>query len=188
VSYYDETKYLAHRAALDRIGTGMPIVIAIPTVVIGPGDHSNVGRLIRQAATGTLPARFLGDAGITVVYLDDAAAGIASVHERGTLGESYVIGGQTTRLADVIDIAARLGGQRPPRLSMPTWLLRLGVPIGPVIGKLMGQPPNLGEMITASAGVTYWASDAKARRELGYAPRDLETAVRLTVEAAHSTG
>jgi dihydroflavonol-4-reductase len=182
VSYYDETKTLAHRAALDRIGAGVPIVIAVPTVVVGPGDHSTIGGLIRQAATGTLPARFLGDLGITVVYLDDAAGGIASVHERGSLAELYVIGGETTRLSDVLGLAARAGGQKPPRLSLPTWTLRLGVPFGPLIGKLMGQPPNLGEMITASAGVTYWASDAKARRELGYAPRDLETAVRLTVE------
>jgi dihydroflavonol-4-reductase len=183
VSYYDETKYLAHRAALERIGAGVPIAIAMPSVTIGPGDHSSVGTLIRQAATGRLPARFLGELGITVAYLDDVADGIASVHERGSLGESYVIGGAPTRLADVIDLAARIGGKRTPRLSVPTWMLRLGIPFGPVIGRLMGQPPNLGEMIGASAGVTYWASDAKARRELGYAPRDLETAVRLTVEA-----
>jgi nucleoside-diphosphate-sugar epimerase len=66
---------------------------------------------------------------------------------------------------------------------MPTWMLRIGAPLGPVIARVIDQPPNLGEMIRASAGVTYWASDAKARRELGYSPRDLETAIRLTVEA-----
>jgi hypothetical protein len=38
----------------------------------------------------------------------------------------------------------------------------------------MGTGPNLRELISASAGVTYWASDAKARRELGYAPRGLD--------------
>jgi dihydroflavonol-4-reductase len=183
VSYYDETKYLAHEAAIERIGAGTPIVIAMPTVTIGPGDHSSVGTLMRQAATGKLPARFLDNLGITVVYLDDAAAGIAAVYERGRLGESYVIGGHATRLAEVISLAARFGGKRPPRLSMPTWMLRMGAPFGPVIGKVIHQPPNLREMIAAAHGVTYWATDAKARRELGYSPRDLETAVRLTVEA-----
>jgi dihydroflavonol-4-reductase len=183
VSYYDETKYLAHEAALERIGAGIPIVIAMPTVTIGPGDHSSIGTLIRQAATGKLHARFLDDLGITIVYLDDAAAGIAGVHERGGLGQSYVIGGHPARLAEVIALAARSGGKRPPRLSMPTWMLRMGVPFGPVIGRVLRQPPNLAEMISAAHGVTYWASDAKARRELEYSPRDLETAVRLTVEA-----
>ena len=40
--------------------------------------------------------------------------------------------------------------------------------------------PNLGEIVSASAGVTYWATDAKARRELGYAPRDLEAGLTET--------
>ena len=161
----------------------MPIVIAMPTLVVGPGDHSNVGTLIRQAARGRMPIRVLEDVGVTIVHVEDAAAGIVAVHERGQLGESYVLGGHPVRLAEVVELAARFGGTRPARLSMPTWMLRLGVPFGPVVGKVMRQPPNLGEMIRASAGVTYWASDAKARRELGYAPRDLEPAIRETVEA-----
>jgi len=36
------------------------------------------------------------------------------------------------------------------------------------------------ELVSASAGVTYWASDAKSRRELGYAPRDLEAGLTAT--------
>jgi nucleoside-diphosphate-sugar epimerase len=31
--------------------------------------------------------------------------------------------------------------------------------------------------------VTYWATDDKARRELGYAPRDLETGLKQTLAA-----
>jgi hypothetical protein len=33
--------------------------------------------------------------------------------------------------------------------------------------------PNVAELVSASSGVTYWATDAKARVELGYRPRDL---------------
>jgi hypothetical protein len=47
------------------------------------------------------------------------------------------------------------------------------------VGKLVGQP-NLGEVISASAGVTYWASSAKAERELGFRARDLEDGLRDT--------
>jgi len=43
-----------------------------------------------------------------------------------------------------------------------------------------GLPPNLREIIRSADGVTYWATDAKARRELGYAPRGLETGLRQT--------
>jgi nucleoside-diphosphate-sugar epimerase len=57
------------------------------------------------------------------------------------------------------------------------------VPIAPLVTKAMGVGPNLRELISASDGVTYWATDAKARRELGYAPRDLETGLRQTIKA-----
>jgi hypothetical protein len=78
-------------------------------------------------------------------------------------------------LADVGVKMIDLVAPRPVRLTIPTALLRLAIPAGPLIGKAMGTGPNLRELISASAGVTYWATDAKARRELGYAPRDVRT-------------
>jgi hypothetical protein len=42
----------------------------------------------------------------------------------------------------------------------------------------MGTGPNLRELITSGSGVTYWATDAKARKELRYTSRDLETGLR----------
>ena len=50
-----------------------------------------------------------------------------------------------------------------------------------LVGPAMGYPPGFNEMIRAAAGVTYWASDARARSELGYSPRDLETGLRQTL-------
>jgi nucleoside-diphosphate-sugar epimerase len=35
--------------------------------------------------------------------------------------------------------------------------------------------------------VTYWATDEKARKELGYTSRDLETGLRQTLAASRST-
>jgi nucleoside-diphosphate-sugar epimerase len=40
------------------------------------------------------------------------------------------------------------------------------------------------ETIRASVGVTYWVSSEKAKRELGYAPRDLEAGLRTMLPAA----
>ena len=56
-------------------------------------------------------------------------------------------------------------------------------PIGPLIGKVMNQPPNLRELISSADGVTFWASYEKAGRELGYDPRGLEEGLRQTLEA-----
>jgi dihydroflavonol-4-reductase len=178
VSAYDETKLLAHRAAEERMRDGAPILIAQPGVVYGPGDPSQIGGQVRQAQTGKLRYVSFPDLGFNAVHVDDVAAGLLLVHDRGRVGESYVLGGELVRMRELIETAARVAGRRAPRLTMPTALVRAMAPAGRVVGPLFGQPPNLAELVRASAGVTYWASDAKARAELGYAPRDLETGLR----------
>ena len=54
-------------------------------------------------------------------------------------------------------------------------------PVGPLVGKLMGQPPNLRELNSSADGVTFWASYEKAGRELGYAPRGMDEGIRQTL-------
>ena len=61
--------------------------------------------------------------------------------------------------------------------------MKLGIPIGPVVGKLMGFPPNLAELIRTSNGVTFWMTDDKARAELGFHTRDLDSGLKQTLDA-----
>ena len=56
LSAYDESKFLAHRAVEEQIASGAPIAIAMPGQVYGPGDHSAVGMLLRQAYDGAAAA------------------------------------------------------------------------------------------------------------------------------------
>jgi dihydroflavonol-4-reductase len=102
------------------------------------------------------------------------------VLDRGTVGESYVIGGEITRLGNVIDMAGRLLGRKPPRFTIPAWAAKMSIPMAPLVTRIMGTAPNLAELIRSADGVTYWATEAKARRDLGYAPRGLEAGLRRT--------
>jgi dihydroflavonol-4-reductase len=174
VSFYDETKHRADLVARQRIARGAPIVIAMPGGVYGPGDHSQVGGVLDQAARGRLPALTFGEVGLNMAHVDDIATGILLVGESGRVGESYVLGGEITTLAELVRRVAAIAGRRPPRFTTPTGPLRLAAPVVRRIG------PDLGEIVRASANVTYWATDAKARRELGYAPRDLEQGLSAT--------
>lgn len=184
LSVYDETKYRAHLVAEERIRSGVPIVIAMPGAVYGPDDPSQLGNLVHQVRTRKLKFRTFPDAGFVYLHVDDCADGILRVHDRGRIGEPYVLGGERSTVGAFIDTVARLAGVPPPRINLPGPLLKASIPLGPLIGKVMGFPPNLRELITVADGVTCWASDDKARRELGYAPRDLETGLRETLAAA----
>ncbi len=181
LSYYDETKYLAHQAALERIKAGAPVIIAQPGGVYGPGDPSELGNMIDQARTGKLKLRLFPDAGFNFIYVDDVADGLLLVHDKGRIGEAYNIAGEKATMGDLVDKTCELVGRKPPKATMPPALMKMAIPIGPVVGKLMGFPPNLGELIKTSDGVTFWMTDQKARDELGFAPRDLDTGLRQTL-------
>jgi dihydroflavonol-4-reductase len=181
LSYYDETKYQAHQVALDRIAKGAPIVIAQPGGVYGPDDPSELGNMIDQSRRGKLKLRMFPKSGFNFVYVEDLAAGILLVHDKGRIGESYNLAGEQGTLGELIDKAARFSKREPPHFTMPVFMMKLAIPIGPVVGKLMGFPPNLSELIKTSDGVTFWMTDQKARDELGFAPRDFDTGMRQTL-------
>jgi nucleoside-diphosphate-sugar epimerase len=183
LSCYDETKYRSHQVALERIAKGAPIVIVQPGGVYGPGDHSELGNIIDQARTGKLRMLMFPETGFNLVHVDDVADGILRAHDRGAVGESYVLGGQIARMRDLIEKVAEIAGRKAPKRELPVAAMKIAIPIGPLVGKAMGFPPNLRELIRTSDGVTYWATDDKARRELGYAPRDMDTGLRETLAA-----
>ena len=183
LSCYDETKYHAHELALQRIAEGAPIVIMQPGSVYGPGDHSQVGRQVDDARRGRAKLMMFPDLGLNMVHVEDVADGILLGHDKGRVGESYILGGHLGTIGELVQTAARLSGHRPPTWTLPAALIRASIPLAPVVTRLMGYPPNLRELVSVSDGVTYWASDEKARRELVYAPRDLETGLRETLDA-----
>jgi nucleoside-diphosphate-sugar epimerase len=186
LSWYDETKWRAHVEVERRIEDGAPAVIVMPSQVYGPGDHTPIGDQLAQAYAGTLPFVGLGGVGLGFVHVEDLARGILAALDRGAVGRSYVLGGDTVRIRDALRIAARAGGHRLPRLEIPDLPLRIGAFLFPNRGAWFGLSPNLREIVSASIGVTYWATSARAATELGFAPRSL--AVGLPTVLAETAG
>ncbi len=178
LSCYEQTKWESHQVALDRIAKGAPVVIVQPGGVYGPGDHSELGNIIDQARTGKLKLMMFPETGFNLVHVDDVADGILLAYDKGRPGESYVLGGQIANMRELVEKVSEITGRKAPKRDMPVAAMKALTPIGPVVGKIMGFPPNLRELIRTSDGVTYWAKDDKARRELGYAPRDMDTGLR----------
>jgi dihydroflavonol-4-reductase len=183
-SYYEETKVLAHQAARRLIDErGLPCVIVQPGGVYGPDDHSAIGDLIERFAKGKLPAMMFPELGFNLVHRDDVVAGILLALDKGRPGEQYVLGGEVTTMKGMIEAEAKVLGRKPPRVTLPAAVLKASAPFGPVVGPMMGFPPNLRELISSSDGVTFWAKHDKAVEELGYAPRPLEQGLRDTLAA-----
>jgi len=178
LSWYDETKYLAHQLVEERIAQGGPILIAMPGMVYGPGDHSQAGAQIQRAMSGTLRVVAGADLGGNLAHVEDVAAGHLLIHDRGEPRRSYLLGGELARMGDVLARAAQLGGHRLPAFSVPSWLMRGLAPLGEMAASLSDRVDNFGELVRAGVGVTYWFDDSRARSELGYAPRNLDEGLR----------
>jgi len=186
LSWYDETKWRAHVEVERRIEDGAPAMIVMPSQVYGPGDHTPIGDQLAQAYAGTLPFVGLGGVGLGFVHVEDLARGVLAALDRGALGRSYVLGGDQVRIRDALRIAAKAGGHGLPRLEIPDLPLRIGAFIFPDRGAWFGLSPNLREIVSASIGVTYWATSARAASELGFDPRPL--AVGLPAVLAETAG
>lgn len=183
-SYYEETKLEGQRIAERLIAEqSLPCVIVQPGGVYGPGDTSQIADLLTEFFAGRLFLLPFPELGICLTHVEDIAGGILLALDKGTIGETYVLSGPVTTMREAIQTIADLSGRKAPKRALPTGLMKALTPIGPLVGKLAGQPPNLRELISSADGVTFWASHEKATRELGYAPRGMEEGMRQTLEA-----
>lgn len=173
-SYYEETKVRAHEIALQFAQRGLGVSIAQPGGVYGQGDTSGMGGLMRSFVSGRLPFVPFPDTGLNFVHVDDVARGIVLVLDRGQTGRSYVLGGENARVGDAFAALASVTGRSVPRLRVPYALLQLGATVR----------PTLREVVTSTKGVTFWATDARAKSELGYTSRGLEAGLRDTYGGA----
>lgn len=181
-SCYEKTKWEAHQVAKRLIAEGLPCTIVQPGGVYGPGDTSSIAELLNQFLSGKMPLLPFPELGICLSHVEDIAAGILLGLDKGRSGEAYVISGPATTVREAIGIVADVTGRKAPKHAIPVPLMKAMIPIGPLVGKMMGQPPNLRELISSADGVTFWASHDKATRELGYEPRGLEQGLREMLE------
>ncbi|MHB1513117.1 MAG: hopanoid-associated sugar epimerase [Acidiferrobacter sp.] len=175
---YKRSKFCAEEEVRRLIHLGLPAVIVNPSTPVGPRDikPTPTGRLVRDAARGRMPAYV--DTGLNIVHVDDVAHGHLLAYAQGRVGERYILGGENLTLERILTIIAREAGRKPPSLRLSRHLLwpvalasevyaRLRASVTPLV--------TLDELRMASKHMFF--DSAKARRELGYAPRPAQEAL-----------
>lgn len=181
LSEYDRTKWAAHyEVALPMIEEGLPLVIVMPGLVYGPGDQSTAGETLRLYLQGRLPMLVQG-AAFTWGHVEDVARGHILAMEQGERGDSYIIAGPVHTFVEAIEIAEKITGRPAPRLRLPRSAVRATARLMEWVGSVVDLPPLYRAETLRSSSATYMGSNAKARRELGYAPRPLEEGLRTTL-------
>lgn len=180
---YKRSKFLAEalvrRAIAER---GLPAVIVNPSTPIGPRDRrpTPTGRMILDAACGRMPAYV--DTGLNLVHVDDVARGHLLAFEHGRIGERYILGNRDMSLREILTQVAVLAGRRPPRVRLPHWLVMPVARAAEAWARRTGREPLATVDGVRMARKRMYFSADKARRELGFAPRPVEEALREAVE------
>lgn len=182
LSEYDRTKAIAHyEVALPMMKAGLPLVTVLPGLVYGPGDTNVVHEALQDYLQRKMPMVPQKTA-YCWGHVDDIVDGHILAMEKGTPGESYIIAGPPYGLADALRLAEEITGIPGPRIKVPPVMLKLTAAIMSVLERVVPVPPNYrSDYLRAIAGVTYWGTNEKARRELEYQPRPLEEGLRETL-------
>ncbi len=119
-SDYKLSKYIAEKEALRFADNeDLPVVIASPTVPIGPGDYgpTPTGRLILDFLNGRMKGYI--EMKFNLVDVEDVARGHLLAMEKGNPGERYVLGHKNWKMSDVMGVLSRLTGLPKPRFEIP---------------------------------------------------------------------
>jgi nucleoside-diphosphate-sugar epimerase len=119
-----------------------------PGTYIGPG-----GSQAEEVRKRRYPIVGEGSATFSFIHVEDAAAAVVAALDRGAPGAYNVADDEPAPMREWLPAFAETLGAKPPR-RVPPWLVRLAV------GKAMAR----------SATGTRGASNAKAKRELGWRP------------------
>lgn len=181
---YKRSKFLAEREVERLVKEhDLPVVIVNPSTPVGPRDlrPTPTGRMVLDAVTGRMPAYV--DTGLNIVHVDDVAEGHLLAMRYGRIGERYILGGENLYLCDILTRLAGISGQRPPRLRLPHGLLLPMAWLSECWARLTGNDdPRLTVTGVRLAQKVMFFSSERARRELGYAPRPADEALREAVE------
>lgn len=189
IGHYKRSKYLAEREVLRLVREdGLPAVVVNPSTPIGPRDvkPTPTGRIVVEALRGRVPA--FVDTGLNVAHVDDVAAGHLLAFANGRIGERYVLGGEDLSLRAILAQIAALAGRRPPWVRLQH---RLVLPLAHAAEALAGvtrREPFITVDGVRMAQRPMYFSSAKARRELGYAPRPATAALADAVAWFRAAG
>lgn len=178
VGPYKRSKYLAEEAVRRLVREeGLPAVVVNPSAPVGPYDikPTPTGRLIADAAAGRIPA--FVDTGLNIVHVDDVADGHVLAHDRGRLGERYVLGCEDMTLREILATVARAVGRSPPKVRLPHCAALPIAYVSEAWARLTGGEPRATVDGVRLARKHMFFSYAKAERELGYRPRPAEEAL-----------
>jgi dihydroflavonol-4-reductase len=180
---YKQSKYVAEHEVLRAGAEGLPVVLVQPTTPVGPRDRgpTPTGRTVLEILNGRFPGYV--DTTLNIVDVEDVAHGHILAAERGSVGRSYILGGENLTLRQVLLALAAATGVTAATREFPGSFALVAAHLSGVIeGRLLRREPTI-PLEAAKMSTTHMSfDDGRARAELGYTSRP---AAQALTRAAH---
>jgi dihydroflavonol-4-reductase len=182
VGAYCRSKLLAEQYAFSLASRGLPVVVANPTMPVGPGDRnlSPPTRLIRDFCRGQLPAVI--NCTLNLIDVRDVATGLRLVMERGRPGRRYLLGHENLTLVKLLQKLSELTNRPVPRWRVPYGLgLAFAVLSEFWADHVTGRAPKATVTGLRLARRIMHFDPARSLAELGLRPRSIQTSLADSV-------
>ncbi|WP_026100650.1 NAD-dependent epimerase/dehydratase family protein [Synechococcus sp. PCC 7336] len=180
LSEYDRTKAAAHEIARDKIAEGLPLTIVMPGAIYGSGDTSSLRTTFVRYLQRELPV-IPKQTAFCWSHVEDTAQAHILAMEKGKPSETYIIAGPAHTLTEAMMVAEQITGVPKPTEIPPMFLKLMSVVMGVVEIAIAVPPTFSAESLRVLAGTTYLGDNSKAKQELSYQPRSLETGLAETL-------
>jgi dihydroflavonol-4-reductase len=178
---YYASKCYQEAAARQFCGDKVELVMVNPSLLLGPGDE-RIGSTREVVSFLAGDVRVVPPGGINFVDARDVAAIIPVAMEKGRPGERYLLGGHNMTFAEYFDRMERLSKEYSPRIKLKGDLPWFAARAQAALFKAMGRTPPI-EPTAADQAKYFWYFDGeKARRELGFAPREASATILDTIQ------
>ena len=180
---YTRSKLAAEQLALAAAASGLPVVIANPTMPIGVTRSLTPPTLMLQYFVHRR-VQFYLDFVLNLVDVRDVAAGLVLAMQHGRIGQRYVLGGENFSLKKLLALMAVMSGRKAMRIPVSAGIAQIAAATGECIADhLTHQTPSA---TLEGVRIALWSkpvSIEKSRRELGYAPGPIGQALEEVVSS-----
>lgn len=186
--HYKRSKWLAEQIALEKAAQGLPVVIVNPTAPVGDHDWkpTPTGKIIVDFMLNRLPA--FVDTGLNLVDARDTAQGHLLAADRGKAGERYILGSENLTLEQILARLALITGKKAPKTKVPYAVAYAAGVVTTGWANLTGKEPLAPLEGVRMARKKMFVTHAKAQRELGFAPKPADEALRRAVDWFRQNG
>ncbi len=182
---YEATKLEGELLALSMYKEqGLPVTVARPGLVYGPGDLHLSG-LFSTISKGISPLIDGGNAQLHPIYIDDMiAAFLLCAESPQALGRSYNLAGERpVTMRELATAIAHAMGKKLPRGNMPLWLANLAADCFNLMPGLRGENAPLTRSRVQFLTHSRVYDCSRARAELNFTPAfALDEGMRQTAD------